>query len=135
MRRQKGFTLIELLVVIAIIGILAAVVLINLSSARLKSRDARRMSDIDQMRKALELYLNDCGQYPAAPLTTASNDGCPGSTTFGDFLGVIPTDPSGGAAYDYTSSAPDAYDVTFTLEGQVDALVPGVHHLTQNGIN
>lgn len=61
---RKGFTLIELLVVIAIIGVLASVVMVSLSSAREKSRDARRLADLNEIRKAVELYYSDHEHYP-----------------------------------------------------------------------
>lgn len=64
---RKGFTLIELLVVIAIIALLSSVVLAALSSARAKARDARRISDIRQIQRAIELYPDDHnGAYPTS---------------------------------------------------------------------
>jgi len=63
-KSKEGFTLIELLVVIAIIGILSSVVLASLNTARQKSRDARRISDMGQMKLAFELYFDTNGQYP-----------------------------------------------------------------------
>ncbi len=63
----RAFTLIELLVVIAIIGILASVVIVSLDNAKMKARDARRFSDINQIRKALLLYYEDHGDYPVVP--------------------------------------------------------------------
>ncbi len=61
---KNGFTLIELLVVIAIIGLLSSVVLSSLNAARQKANNARRLSDMGQIRTALELYYNDNGKYP-----------------------------------------------------------------------
>jgi len=77
-RRSKisGFTLIELLVVIAIIGILASIVLASLNTARLKSRDARRLADIKQLQIGLKLYFDAQGtQYPPATATCATPAG------------------------------------------------------------
>ncbi len=59
-----GFTLIEILVVIVIIGILATLAIISVQSVRSRAKDARRISDIKQIRTALELYLNRVGSYP-----------------------------------------------------------------------
>lgn len=93
--KTRGFTLIELLVVIAIIGILSSVVLASLNSAKLKARDAKRISEVKQMQTAAELYLNACGVYPAT-LTLAEATGCPSGTTLGNFIPVIPTAPLPG---------------------------------------
>jgi len=60
-KKQKGFTLIELLVVIAIIGILAAIVLVNVNSARNKAKDAGVKSNLGNMPLIATDYALDNG--------------------------------------------------------------------------
>jgi len=69
-KNAKGFTLIELLVVIAIIALLASVVLVALNTARAKARNAKRVADVNQIRKALTIFYNYCDSYPALPPAT-----------------------------------------------------------------
>ena len=72
-QKQKAFTLIELLVVMAIIGTLASVVLASLNTAREKARDSRRLAEMQQIVRALELYYDENGRYPSSDY-----DGCGG---------------------------------------------------------
>ena len=94
---QKGFTLLEVLVVVAIIGTLAGIVMISVNRARLKARDAKRLSDMEQIQTALEMYYNKYGQYPDGacdPLGDCVNLICGGWDTQGDgeFLKVLNTE-------------------------------------------
>ena len=56
--------MIELLVVISIVSFLASTAIYFINVARLKGRDSRRMEDLGQISKALEMYYDDHGQYP-----------------------------------------------------------------------
>ena len=61
--RSQGFTLIELLVVIAIIGILSAVVLASLNTARSKGSDAAIQSDLSTIQTQAEIFYGTGNTY------------------------------------------------------------------------
>jgi len=117
---NAGFTLIELLVVIAIIGTLSGMVLVAMTGARARARDARRQSDIAQIRKALELYYVENGKYPLSGGALSPNGGWTNSNdsswnTFTVALAPymnLPKDPINTASGWVLSSA-DSYTYTF----------------------
>jgi len=100
MKYNKGFTLIELLVVIAIIGILSSVVLASLNSARVKARDSGRISQLRQIRYALELYYDKNGNYPTCLKAGGS---CTTVLEGSGFMSSIPSDPLSGLSYSYAA--------------------------------
>src|SRR5438552_6595576 len=61
--RSRGFTLIELLVVIAIIGILSAVVLASLNTARSKGNDAAIQSNLSTIQTQAEVFYSNGNTY------------------------------------------------------------------------
>ncbi len=72
--RSQGFTLIELLVVIAIIGVLSAVVLASLNTARSKGNDAAIQSDLSTIQTQAEIYYGAAGGNSYGTAGTACNN-------------------------------------------------------------
>jgi prepilin-type N-terminal cleavage/methylation domain-containing protein len=161
-KHKKGFTLIELLVVIAIIAILSTVVMTGLNSARAKGRDAKRLSDIKSLQKALDLYYDTCGGYPAfgaggayvgigttgGLLTTTFDGTCDATNEFGTVMNPLPESPQpNGDAYTYCSTADGAaigapscddtstasYQITFNVENDAGSLVADDYVATPSG--
>lgn len=77
---HRGFTLIELLVVIAIIGILSAVVLASLNTARNKGADAAIKSNLQTIQTQAELFYDNNGnKYNTDGSTAQALGACPAS--------------------------------------------------------
>lgn len=60
-RDRQGFTLIELLVVVAIIGILVALIVFGIVTARQKAADTKIRSDVKQLRLLAEQTYDSNG--------------------------------------------------------------------------
>ncbi len=138
MKVRTGFTLIELLVVIAIIGILSTLAIVALGSARQKARDAKRVADINQISRALELYYADNNSYPS--LITPGLPISFGSTTY---LSIVPSNPTpridGGcpnANYSYGLSANTniGYMLGYCLGNDTGSIRSGLNLATLQGV-
>jgi len=115
MKLKNGFSLIELLVVVGIMGVLAAVGLASYKTANMKSRDARRAADIQQVRSALEMYRSDNEEYPVGSNWPTL------ISTLGSYLGgQTIVDPLNRNSYVYVYSSNDGSMYTLTYLSEID---------------
>jgi prepilin-type N-terminal cleavage/methylation domain-containing protein len=104
---RAAFSLLEVLVAVSILSIVAAVAL-PAARARLGlTRDQRRLSDVQAIKQAIDLYFLENGTYPPIGASgpggwDVSGDGdfIPDLARKG-FLPSVPQDPRGGSAHYY----------------------------------
>tara|TARA_X000000368_G_scaffold389679_1_gene352328 strand:- start:1 stop:432 length:432 start_codon:yes stop_codon:yes gene_type:complete len=117
----KGFTLVELMAVLVILGILATVVIVNVSPVFQRANFEKIRADMANINKALEIYRFNELSYPTTsqgldalvkPHSELKN---PLLYPEGGYISSIPEDPWGREyIYEYPSRRSLKYDL-YTL--------------------
>ena len=100
---RGGFTLIEVLLVVAILGILATIVVVNVSGRREEAMRQATRASIANICAAVDLYEVDTGTYPSSLQSLVQNsDNAP--NWHGPYVkGSLPTD-AWGTPFGYSQS-------------------------------
>lgn len=128
-KKLRGYTLVEILVVISIMGFILAAALYAVNNARIKGRDAKRMADLEQIRKAIEIYHQEKGYYPNVSGSARSSNTTQWNNLqamLSPYISKLPVDPlniaitpwnDGGYQYYYANNGdPNEFDLIGQLE-------------------
>ena len=158
-KAKSGFTLIELLVVISIIGLLSTLAVVALNNARVRSRDAKRTSDMSALLTAMQLFYDQYTSYDFTGAANVCGNGANKVSTCNvagqggllDFMGGVGSIEDPITSVDATCSATagacatcdpaftaastsNTFSIAFCLEGQSGSLAAGAHAVTHTGI-
>jgi type II secretory pathway pseudopilin PulG len=143
---SDGFTALELLIVGAVFGLLLTLGALSVSSARAKMRDAVRVSDVNTIRAALNVYWQQRATYP---VSTGENVGQAGTNTevFSQegfvaagqakapfFLTHVPVGPNTNEFYWY-KGGPNGYALRFVTEKDSSLGSANVYYAHSNTID
>ncbi len=100
---KRGITFIEILVTIAIIGILAGLVSISFANTQKKAKDEKKISDLQKIRTALEVYRSDNSDRLYPPVSASFPPACDGSFYTGTMIYLEPYPCDGSTSYIYAT--------------------------------
>ena len=112
MKKSQGFTLIEILVVVTIIVLLTASAVVTYSIFFKQARDAKRKTDLEQVRAALEMYRSNNDTYPVG-LSWAILSSLTSPVIY---IQSLPSDPKNPTYSYYYSGDGDTYTLCAALE-------------------
>lgn len=97
---RSGFTLVEILIVVVILGILAAIVIPQFTSASETAKSSSLTAQLQTIRSQLELYqVQHNGDYPTLAqmwdnlTSTTDISGATSGSDYGPYLQKAPTNP------------------------------------------
>ena len=102
---STGFSLVEIMIVISILGIVMAGSFTAYTATQRNSRDARRQTDMENLRQALELYRADNGTYPVTGGGSWTNAVDLSGLLVPVYINKLPSDPrTGNPVYRYQAT-------------------------------
>ena len=108
---RKAFTLVEILIVVVILGILAAIVVPQFTSATQDSQVGNLRSQLGQLQRQIELYRAKNNSFPAFATEGWGAAGDATSMIGGNFIKAAPVNP---AWPDQTAAARSTISVVTT---------------------
>ena len=131
-RKRTAFTLVEILIVVVILGILAAIVVPQFTTAADDARNGNIETQVSVLENQFELFKAKTGAYPtltqlnADSATVMDPDGDPytgwGALIDGNYIKSPPVNPyTGGFEVAADESADWKYDAS---TGHIEAVIP-----------
>lgn len=150
-KRNKAFSMIELLIVIAIITFLSGIIFVYANDARIKARDAKRLSDLRTLQTAIEITKKN-SDNDVAPMPQSWSEF---KTILAQEISKIPSDPQNSNEYHYVychfndaeaSNKKGKYIIAAAVENKklsdddLEIIIPGLvcvgsNNTVANGIN
>lgn len=136
MNDQKGFSLKELIIFASLLLVVIIFGVLLLNQERARTRDAKRIADITQVRFGFEVLFNETNSYSDAAKGCSQAGNLVSTCNLSAYLSNISQIKDPGNFRYLVAKVPGEkdFEVTFTLEKGYGSIGKGKHTLSAEGI-